>query len=152
MRSVLDAARDAYREQAEDRKTFPILGGTVGLVLSEPDGFDGYKPLATEVAGMEPDPEKDAEFIAAAVVDVVAMTEDGEEPIIGDDGSALDLLGFASALTGGEITSSKQAVYTLFSRGEPPKLKKYELANLAFMFRTVLSAGVNKALSDSPEA
>jgi hypothetical protein len=148
VRSVLDAARDAYKAESATELTVPVLGGVLGLVLSEPENLEGYSPLALQAAGMDPDLDKDAAFLAAACKRVV---DEKGEPIHGADGAELDLCGVASELSGTEIKLPKQAIYTLFSSGEPPMLHKHALANAAFMLRGALAAGAGKRLNLDPE-
>lgn len=148
MISPLEKARQAYQADSNYRHTIRVLGGVIGLVLDEPDNMDGYAPYIGQAAGMEPDIEKDAEFLAVSVVKVV---DEDDEPILSDDGEEMGLVEVASAIAGAPIQSAKQAVFTLFSTGEPPKLSKYALTNAAFIHRTVLTVGEAEALSDAPE-
>ena len=149
MISPLDQARAAYQTGNDYRHTMGILGETLGLVLDEPENMDGYAPFITQAAGLVPDSAKDAEFLAASAQGIVDA--DGE-PIVDEEGEEMGLLAVASAIAGAPISDPKSAIFTLFSSGEPPKLSKHSLANAAFIHRTVLTAGAEKALGEAPEA
>lgn len=149
MISPLEKARQAYKSADDYRHTMAVLGGAIGLVLDEPTSMAGYAPYVAQAAGLEPDTEKDAEFLAASARGVV--DEDGE-PILDDEGEEMGLVAVASAIAGAPVGDAKAAIYTLFSSGEPPKLAKHALANAAFVHRTVLTAGAEKAIGEAPEA
>lgn len=149
MISPLEKARLAYKASNDYRHTMSVMGGTLGLVLDEPDSMAGYAPYVAQAAGMEPDIAKDAEFLAASARGVV---DEGGEPIVDEEGEKMGLVAVASAIAGAPLADAKAAIYTMFSAGEPPKLSKHALANAAFIHRTVLTAGAEKALGEAPEA
>lgn len=149
MISPLDKARQVYQAESEHRHTQFVLGGAIGLVLDEPENLDGYAPYIAQAAGMEPDIEKDAEFLS---VSVAAIVDENEEPILDEEGKEMGLEAVASAIAGAPVSDAKGAIITLFSTGEPPKLSKYALTNAAFIHRTVLTVGENRVLNEAPEA
>lgn len=148
MSNPLDEARAAYKAASKYRQNTPVLGGALLLVLDEPEDMAGYSPFVMQAAGVEPEPEKDAEFLAASMVDVTGP--DGD-PVTGEDGEPLNPQQIASAIAGAPVTNDVQVIYTLFSAGDPPKLARYQLANAAFVHRTLLTTGVREAVEEAPE-
>lgn len=144
----LEEARANYRQASKYRQSVPVLGGALNLVLDEPGDMAGYSPFVMQAAGVEPEPEKDAEFLAASMVGVTG--KDGG-PVTGEDGEEMSPREVASAIAGSEITTDTQVIYTLFSAGEPPKLSRYQLANVAFVHRTLLTTGAQEAVAEAPE-
>lgn len=145
----LDEARAAYEAESDVRHSLPVLGGTLSIVLDRPPGMEGYTPLATMVAGGEPDTDKDVALLAASIVGV---TGPEGEPVTGPDGDEMDVIEVASAIAGTDIPSAERAVYVFFSAGQPPRLNRYQLAEYALLHRARLAAGVKEAIEGAPEA
>lgn len=147
MISALDKAREAYKKDANYRHEQPVLGGAIKLVLDRPEGEDSY--ISLFALAEQPEVSVLTGFMAASVTGVL---DENDEEIVGEDGTALDYLEVASAITGTTITDPREAIAVFFTAGSPPRLDRYRLTDVVMVHRTILMSGGIDAVNSAPEA
>ncbi|HTU14198.1 MAG TPA: hypothetical protein VMF31_03285 [Solirubrobacterales bacterium] len=147
MISALDKAREAYKKDADYRHEQPVLGGAINLVLDRPEGEDSY--ISLFALAEQPEVSVLIGFMVASVTGI--LDEKGEE-IVDDEGTALDYIEVASAITGAKITEPREAMAVFFTSGTPPKLDRYRLTDVVMIHRTILMSGGIDAINAVPEA